>query len=135
MTPEGDYLRVTEREKEFFVGAWAERLEEELPAEITVERPSSKTVRTRGSGRFAGHSGSEAGFLSLPLPRRLLVQMFFEAELDGLQFQMTYATGAPWPAEGAKRRVRVGGGEVHLEFVDPAGKVVRALRPIPYEPS
>jgi hypothetical protein len=126
---------VTEREKEFFVGAWAKRLEEELPVEITVERPSPKTVRTRGSGRFAGHSSSTHGFPSLPLPRRLLVQMFFEAELDGLQFQMSYATGAPWPAEGAKRRVRVGGGEVHLEFVDTAGNVVRALRPIPYEPS
>jgi len=59
--------------------------------------------------------------------------MFFEAELDGLQFQMGYATGAPWPAEGAKRRVRVSGDHVHLEFVDAVGDVVRALRPIPYE--
>jgi hypothetical protein len=124
---------VTEPEKEFFVGAWAERLEEELPAEFTVERPSPKTLRTRGSGRFAGHSSSTVGFLPLPLPRRLLVQMFFEAELDGLQHQMSYATGAPWPAEGAKRRVRVGGGQVHLEFLDTSGKVLRALRPIPYE--
>ena len=106
---------MTEREKEFFVGAWAERLEEELPSEIKVERPSPKTLRTRGSGRFAGHSSSTAGFPSLPLPRRLLVQMFFEAELDGLQHQMSYATAAPWPAEGAKRRVRVGGRQVEPE--------------------
>lgn len=123
---------MTDREKEFFVGAWAERLEEELPPEIAVERPTPKTVRTRGRGRLAGHSSSTVGFLALPLPRRLLVQMFFEAELDGLQFQMTYATGEPWPAEGAKRRVRLGGGQVHLEFVDTAGNVLRALRSIPY---
>jgi hypothetical protein len=59
--------------------------------------------------------------------------MFFEGELDGLQFQMSYATGSPWPAEEARRRVRVSGGQVHLEFVDRNGNVLRTLRPIPYE--
>jgi hypothetical protein len=121
---------MTDSEKEFFIAAWAERLEEELPAEITVERPSPKTLRTRGRGRFAGHSSSTAGFFPLPLPKRVLVQMFFEAELDGLQHQMSYATGSAWPAEGASRRVRVRDGQLRLEFIDAHGAVLHALRPI-----
>jgi len=59
--------------------------------------------------------------------------MFFEAELDGLQHQMSYVTEAPWPAEEARRRVRFAGGEVQLECVDKDGKVIRAIRAIPYE--
>jgi hypothetical protein len=124
---------MTNAEKEFFVAAWAERLEEELPADIAVERPSRKRVSTRGRGRFAGHSSLNGGFPRFPLPKRVLVQMYFEAELDGLQFQMSYATGSAWPKEGARRRVQVRDGQLHLEFVDADGVLLHALRPIEYK--
>jgi hypothetical protein len=122
---------VTEKERQLFVSAWAERLQDVLPSEIRVEQPTPTTLRTRGYGRFAGHSSSTVGgSLRLPLPRRILLQMFFDAELRGLQFQMTYATGADWPAKESKSRVRISDGKVHLEFLDHAGNTIRALRPI-----
>ena len=112
---------------------WADRLREELPREVEVSVNEKGIISTSGQGRFEGSSsfGWLPLFLRLPLPRRVLLQLFFENALDGLQANMTTYTGAPWPAPSATRRVSVGSHEVALAFVDATGRVVREFRPVP----
>jgi len=56
---------------------------------------------------------------------------FFENALDGLQSEMTFFTGAPWPESDAKPEVRVMRDRVELGFVNTMGEEILRLRPIP----
>jgi hypothetical protein len=74
---------------------WADRLREELPPEIEISVNARGIVSTRGRGALRGSSsfGWLPVFLRLPLPRRVLLQMFFENALDDLKSRMTTYTG------------------------------------------
>jgi hypothetical protein len=112
---------------------WADRLREELPPEIEISVSERGIVSTQGRGALKGSSsfGWLPVFLRLPLPRRVLLQMFFENALDDLKSRMTTYSGEPWPEPSATPRVSVGRHEVSLAFVDSAGRVVHELRPVP----